>query len=196
MESMRNRWMLTGWLLLLWQDIWSAVWTGPWKKMKNKEKGCSSNRNKGWEHLTSQASPSQGTRASPEAVNPETQVGQNHKSTSALAWVSSQSMAKDFKQRCDIITFFPPKNKDHSGVSVENGLKGWEIGSWKIALKAYFYNSLFPLGNKLIYLLVRFKLGRKGWVLFFFSCEKLRMKVEMLHHNGCFNWNFSRKGQF
>ena len=82
------------------------------KKRKNKEKGCSSNRNKGWEYLTSQASPSQGTRASLEAVNPETQVGQNHKSTSALAWVSSRSLAKDFKQRCDIITFFPPKNKD------------------------------------------------------------------------------------
>ena len=44
-----------------------------------------------------------------------------------LAWElgkSSGSPSKDFKSRCAIITFFPPKNKDHSGVSVENGLKG------------------------------------------------------------------------
>ena len=38
MESMRKRWMLTGRLLYLWQDIWSAVWAGPWKKGRIKRK--------------------------------------------------------------------------------------------------------------------------------------------------------------
>lgn len=84
------------------------------------------------------------------------------------------------------IFFF--KNKDYFGVSVENGLKGWEIGNWKIILEVDVYNSFFFLGNKFIYFLVRFKLGIKGGVFFFY--EKLKMKVEMFYYNERFNWNF------
>jgi hypothetical protein len=43
--------------------------------------------------------------------------------------LSSWRSSKDFKPGCGITTFFP-QNKDHSGVSVENGFKrGERLGS-------------------------------------------------------------------